>query len=377
MTSHFSIYGRSFLVGICLFSNLLSQYNGDDIIRKGVDAFYNYNYNISNDILDKAIYQFPEHPSVHLVWVASQWRYDESRLSIETIYDNFENNLSKAERSYDSLMVENPNDMNYQLYYGSSLGLKARIYLGQKKWLSTLYSAYSGFRVIQNVHLSDSSIIDSYLPIGIVEYYTGMGNIFVRTAAEVLGITPSKKEGLKKMEKVANEGQWAWMEAMSVLSYIYQFFDIDQIKGLRYSKIIAEKYPNNFDFQIHFTESLLQNNQLEKALYRLESHNDNLQFLTKNYQKRYRSYVDYLWAHYFYLSGQNGMSLNYAENSIKNYSAELDVWLANAYLLKGKLLDISNKRYEAKLAYRKCLFTNNQTQANNLAKLYLEQPFKK
>jgi hypothetical protein len=225
--------------------------------------------------------------------------------------------------------------------------------------------------------LSDSSIIDSYLPIGIVEYYTGMGNIFVRTAAEVLGITPSKKEGLKKMEKVANEGEWAWMEAMSVLSYIYQFFDIDQIKGLRYSKIIAEKYPNNFDFQIHFTESLLQNNQLEKARYRLESHNDNLQFLTKNYQKRYRSYVDYLWAHYFYLSGQNGMSMNYVENSIKNYSAELDVWLANAYLLKGKLLDISNKRYEAKLAYRKCLSTNNQTQANNLAKLYLEQPFKK
>ena len=158
---------------------------------------------------------------------------------------------------------------------------------------------------------------------------------------------------------------------------VYQFFDIDQIKGLRYSKIIAEKYPNNFDFQIHFTESLLQNNQLEKARYRLESHNDNLQFLTKNYQKRYRSYVDYLWAHYFYLSGQNGMSLNYVENSIKNYSAELDVWLANAYLLKGKLLDISNKRYEAKLAYRKCLSTNNQTQANNLAKLYLEQPFKK
>ena len=96
MTSHFSIYGRSFLVGICLFSNLISQYNGDDIIRKGVDAFYNYNYDLSNEILDKAIFQFPGHPSVHLVWVASQWRYDESRLPIETIYDNFENNLSKV-----------------------------------------------------------------------------------------------------------------------------------------------------------------------------------------------------------------------------------------------------------------------------------------
>ena len=108
---------------------------------------------------------------------------------------------------------------------------------------------------------------------------------------------------------------------MYYLTFI-NFLILIKIKGLRYSKIIAEKYPNNFDFQIHFTESLLQNNQLEKARYRLESHNDNLQFLTKNYQKRYRSYVDYLWAHYFYLSGQNGMSLNYVENSIKNYSAE-------------------------------------------------------
>ena len=376
MKAFFRAYGI-FVFLFLFFSIIFGQRPGDKLIREGVDAFYNYEYQKSNEILSKAIQEFPDHPSVQVAWVASQWRFDESRLAIKSIYNNFERNLSRAESIYDSLLYVYPNHPEYLLYYGSAQGLKARIHLGQKKWLSTFYAAYNGFVTIQNAHELDSTLIDAFLPIGIVEYYAGMGNVFVRTAAELFGISPSKEEGLRKMELTALKGEWAWMEAMSVLSYLYQFFDINYERGLKFSKIIAEKYPNNFDFQIHYTQSLLQNNMLKDARIRLIEHEKKLNYLTKNYKNRYRSYVDFLWAHLNFKISEYDASLIYINKCIDNYSSELDVWLANAFLMRGNIYDQKKMRYQARMSYRKCISINNQTHAVSMAKIYLDEPFKK
>ena len=44
------------------------------------------------------------------------------------------------------------------------------------------------------------------------------------------------------MEISASESEWAWMESMSVLAYIYQFFDLNPEKGLAYMNTLSNKY---------------------------------------------------------------------------------------------------------------------------------------
>ena len=66
-----------------------------------------------------------------------------------------------------------------------------------------------------------------------IEWYSGLSNPVVQIAAQTLGVDPSRTNGIKKMEIAANESSWAWMEAMSILSVIYQFFDLNE-------KILAE-----------------------------------------------------------------------------------------------------------------------------------------
>ena len=360
---------------ITVFSLLNAQHPGDIEVRRGTDAFYNYEYERSVKVLDSARKKYPGHPGVHVAWVAAKWRSDESTLSKGEVYKNFESNLDDIELVYDSLLAENPSDPDYLLYYGTTKGLKARILLGQKKWIPTLISAYRGFRIVQKVEQMDSTLLDLYLPIGIVEYYAGMSNVLLKAGAGLFGLEASKKEGLRKMEIAAIQSPWAWTEAMSILSFIYQFVDIDVERGYLLSKKLVEKYPNNYDYKIHYVQSLLQKGELKLAEEKLTKLNVTLLEQRPRHQELFTSYVHYLWAYYYYLNGDEERALNFSNLSIDNYYSDLDAFLGEAYLLRGKIMDKRGKRMEAVIAYKKCIKLGNYTYAIQLAKKYLDDPF--
>ena len=360
---------------VFLLSILSGQRPGDAEVRRGADAFYNYEYEQSVKILDNSRKKYPNHPGVHIAWVAAKWRSDESTLSRENVYKNFDKNLDVIELVYESLLAENPSDPEYLLYHGTTKGLKARILLGQKKWIPTLFSAYKGFRIIQKVEQIDSTLLDLYLPIGIVEYYAGMSNVLIKAGAELFGLEASKQEGLRKMEIAATQSPWAWTEATSILSFIYQFVDIDIERGYLLSKKLVEKYPNNYDYKIHYVQSLLQKGDLQLARELLEELNESLNKQRPRHQELFTSYVYYLWAYYYYLNGDEGKALNFSNLSIDNYYSDLDAFLGESYLLKGKIMDKQGKRMEAVVAYKKCVKLGNYTNAIKLAEEYLNNPF--
>ena len=211
----------------CFFTCLFSQHPGDLKVREGVDAFYNFEYEKSLRILSSARTEYPSHPVVHAVWAAAWYQYDQSQFSEKKVYSNFESRLQKVEKIYDSLAAIHPNQTNYLLFLGTVQSLKARIHLGQKRFLSTFYSAYKGMRMIQKANTGPYQTKDSLLPIGIVEWYSDLSNPVVKLAAHSIGVRPSRYKGISKMEISASESEWAWMESMSVLAYIYQFFDYE------------------------------------------------------------------------------------------------------------------------------------------------------
>jgi len=363
------------LIFVFLFTNLIAQRPGDDMVREGVDAFYNYDYDRSITILTQARKDFPENPVVHVTWAAAHWRRNEAYLPQDQIYTNLKTDLDEIEVIYTTLLDEYPDHPEYLLYLGTTRGLKARILLGQKKWIPTLLSAYKGFRVIQKALDKDPNLKDAYLPIGIVEYYAGLSNILVKVGVELFGLDAAREEGIRKMEIAATQSPWAWTEAMSILSFIYQFSDINNPRGLEVSRTLAEKYPNNFDFQVHYTEALLRNGQLKIAKKELNHLNEALPKLTKRHQEWFRSYLNYVWGHYYFLIGEDDRAMGFLNKCINLYNAELDAILANAYLLKGQIHDKKGQRVEAAITYKKCIKLDNHAYAIILAKQYLDEPF--
>lgn len=360
----------------CILSLSFAQHPGDEMVTEGVDAFFNYEFEKSIEVLSKAREEYPNHPVVHVVWAAAWYHYDQSMFSADRVYIKFEKRINDIELLYDSLVTAFPDNSEYLLYQGTSQSLKARIYLGQKKYLSTFYAAYQGFRAIQKSSQGSNTIKDVYLPLGVIEWYAGLKNPLIQIAARGMGINPSREEGIKKMEVAANESSWAWIEAMSILAITYQFFDLNRKKGLLVSQVISKKYPDNLGYGLYYSLGLMQNGNIEEAEKKLKFLDDQIAIQRPYHQKRYNPYLSYLWANYYFLLDDKKSAIKYLRKCIDNYDSDLDIFLSSAFLLKGKIHDMQNDRFEAKRYYKKCIKLNNQTAAIDFAKQYLNEPFK-
>ncbi|MBT6942355.1 MAG: hypothetical protein HN999_03995, partial [Candidatus Marinimicrobia bacterium] len=100
---------------IFTLSILLSQHPGDKAVRAGVDAFYNYEFDKSIQILTQARKDFPNHPGVHVTWAAAHWRRNEAYLPQDEIYSNLDANLDEIQKIYEDQLEKFPDHPEYML----------------------------------------------------------------------------------------------------------------------------------------------------------------------------------------------------------------------------------------------------------------------
>ena len=352
-----------------------NYYLGDSLVQEGVVAFYNYEFDRSVVILEKARKDYPDHPGVHLIWVASKWVRSQAYDSTVETYKILEDDLSLIHPKYEELEGKYKYDPIYKLYQGSAMGLAARVSLGEKKWLKTLYRSYKGFSIIQEVANNSPEIIDAQLPIGIVEYFAGISNSLLRWAVNMYGLEASRKTGIDKIEIAADKGKWSWIEAKAILCNLYLWVEDDPLLALGHAKDLAEKFPGNYWFSLMYCESLIRNKDLLEAKKLLNVMDRMIIDLTIKQKKWYIPYQNYEMALLNFYSGDYIKTLKLVNKTIKDYNGELDIILGNAYLLEGMAHDKLFRRDKAKVSYKNCIELENFSNAIILSKKYLSQPY--
>ncbi len=368
---------RFFIFAVLSLSIINSQgyYLGDSLVQEGVDAFYNYEFDSSIEILNQAREQYPNHPGVHLIWATSRWVRSQANDAIEQTYIILENDLSTIEPIYEELILKNPNDPNYRLYYGSAVGLKARVSMGKKEWLKTLYRSYKGFSLINEISNSHPEIVDVQLPIGIVEYYSGISNALLRWTINIMGLDPSIESGLDKITDAANNGRWSWIEAKAIICNLYLWVEDDPILALPHARELAYHFPKNYWFNLLYLESLIRTSKIDDAYDLMKKMDRMLGELTKRQKTWYGPYQEYEKALLHFYKKDYEKTLKFVSETIENYSGELDVILGNAFLLQGMAHDKLNQRDEAKVSYKNCIDVDNFSSAMVKAKKYLERTY--
>lgn len=367
------------IIAVIILSRISAEdyYKGDTLIKKGVYAFYNYDFDEAVSILDNARNQFPDHPGVHLIWAASRWVRAQAYEPIEETYLILQDDLDEIVPIYDNLVKKYVNDYNYGLYQGSTIGLYARLSLGKKQWLKTLYHAHKGFRIINDVYKNSPQIIDSQLPIGIVEYYGGISQSIFRWAIKLYDLQPSTESGLQRISLSADEGHWSWIEAKSILSNLYLWVEDEPILALEHTQDLVKQFPNNFYFNLLHLESLIRTNNIELSHDLLKEMEININNLTDRQIDWYLPYLLYEKALFTFYQKEFSTALELVTRTITNYTAELDIILGNAYLLQGMIYDKINLRGKAKASYYHCINLDNFSSSIEKAELYLKQPFYK
>jgi len=342
---------------------------------EGVRSFYNYEFDRSIDILTEARLQYPDHPGVHFIWSSSKYYISQGIDPVHATYDTLDKVLNQIEPIYKRFVEKEPSNNEYKLYLGSTRGLKARSSLGNKDWISVLVQAYRGFSIIEKVAKEDPELIDAQLPIGIVEYYASVSNIFIRWAVNLYGLESSKELALEKIANAAKNSKWAWIEASGIISFIYLWLEEMPYDAVLYTSKLSKEFPNNFYFNILYLESLIKTNMLTDARNLTIELDKKYETLTRRQKDWYGSYLDYEKALLLFFENNYLKVLPLIDRAINNYSGELDIILGNLFLLKGKVLDVQGNRREAVKYYNKCIKLDNFSYAIAESKQYLSVPF--
>ncbi|MBT6937273.1 MAG: hypothetical protein HN982_06790 [Candidatus Marinimicrobia bacterium] len=350
-------------------------YSGDDTLKLGVQAMYNYEYDTAIHYTNLVKDHYPDNPGAPLVWAAAKWIKTQANSTTEASTDTLELYISKVIPIYESMVERHSDDPIYQLYFGSAKGLSARISLGEKNWIQTLIRAYSGFSLIEDAYKQNPDLKDALLPFGIVEYYGGISSSFIQWLIDVYGLNPSISAGLNKMEEAAEQSSWAWIEAKGILSFLYLWVENQPSWALKHTTDLVEAFPNNYYFYLLHLESVIRTGNKNESIIILSKNKQMESVLTPRQLSWYKPYALYEKALFEYEFGDLDTSLEYALMVTNDYDAELDIILGNALLHAGKIYDLKNRRNEAISFYNTCIELNNFSASMSIAKKYIQTPF--
>ena len=129
-----------------------------------------------------------------------------------------------------------------------------------------------------------------------------MINIFIRWAVNLYGLETSKDLALEKITNAALNSKWAWIEASGIVSFIYLWLEDTPYDAVPFTRRLSKEFPDNFNFNILYLESLIKTNMLVDAKNLIELLDKRHGLLTKRQKDWYGPYLDYEKALLLFLS---------------------------------------------------------------------------
>ena len=344
----------------CLSCSLTADYSwqrspAEPIVEKGVNALYNYKFSQAITLLDSARIIDPHHPLVPFVRIAAKWLHTQVNSGYAASYEMILEETKAAIPVYENLITQFPQDPEYYLYLGSTYGIRARIALANKDWLDVLYNGYQGLKHIRKAKDMDDMLMDVYMPMGIMSYFTCMSPAPIQWAAAIVDLSSRCEVGLAQLNIAAEKSHYSWMEASNVLSYAYLHLERDYENARRIILPLSKQFPGHPFFAFLKGELLAKTERweaLNEFLPQLEIFARNGPFLQQNECQLKLAYIKGIKA---FKTGDYEESIRQTTWMLENYHMEFD-WLKGfAYLLRGQSYEAIGEFGLANVDYKEVL----------------------
>ena len=331
----------SFIIILLFLSVLLSANNreyspAELIVQDGINAMYNYEFENAITILDSAWGIDNTHPVTPFVLIAAKWLHTQTKEGYDASYETINSEVDATAPIYKSLISQYPDKAEYYLYLGSTFGIRARTALAGKAWLDVLYFGYQGLKYIRLAQDMDETLMDVYMPIGLMEYFACLSAAPVKWGASLMGLSTDCEVGLKHLEIAANESHYSWIEASNVLTYAYLHIERDYLKAEEVISPLADQFPGHPYFAFLKGEFLAKTNQweaLDELLPELREFASKGPFLQQNECQLKLAYIEGLKS---YHKKDYSTAISKCNWILTNYHMEFD-WLKGfAYFLRAQ-----------------------------------------
>ena len=342
-----------YFISCFLLSCLCASYSWDiSQSQSNVDSaivdLYNYNFDLSLELLDKAQKIDPNHPVIPFLKTTAIWLKIQTDVGHEESYKALKSSFDESIPIYQKLIKENPENPEYYLYLGSLYGLLTRIELGYGHWFKALLPTIRGYKYIKKSNSLDPNLYDSYTPIGMSIYYICLNNDFIRYSSSVLGFNTNCDISIEYLEIGSIQSYYSWIEANNALSYIYLYIERDYQSSENKIDILINKFPNNPFYHFIKAEILCRGKRwdeymdLRPTLVKMSNHQ------SKIIRDECTLKLRYLDANKYYNDRQYDIAIKLLTNNINTYNMEFDWLLGLSYYLRAKSYIELNDQANAK-----------------------------
>jgi hypothetical protein len=254
----------------------------DTLRAEGYEALYNLDYEGARRRFQKMIELAPDHPVGAQSMAASLWvqQLNESWELKATLYsdkaltnkgtkdksdqkpvdkkqvDEFRKWTRQAKQLAQARLKRDARDVEALYFLGAAEGLEAAYAAGvERKYMSALRTGSSAVDHHRKVLELAPEFRDAELTIGLQNYVIGSLSLPLKMLAKTVGVSGSKKRGLKELERVASEGHWARDVARTLLVDLYKR-EKRWDDAIATARELSEKYQHNYLFKLQLADAL-------------------------------------------------------------------------------------------------------------------------
>jgi hypothetical protein len=248
----------------------------DTLRAEGYEALYNLDYEGARRRFQKMVDLAPDHPAGAQSFAASLWmqQLNESWELKATLYsdekaetrtkpkvdqkqvDEFRKWTRRAKQLAEARLKRNERDVEALYFLGAAEGLEAAFAAGvERKYMPALRTGSSAVNCHRKVLELEPEFHDAELTIGLQHYVIGSLSLPLKMLAKTVGVSGSKKRGLKELERVAKEGEWARDMARVLLVDLYKR-EKRWDDAIATSRDLSSKYPRNYLFKLQLADAM-------------------------------------------------------------------------------------------------------------------------
>ncbi len=350
-------------------------------LSAGTTAVYMLDFKTARKHFERAIEIDPDHPAAYFFQLMEIW--------YELTYDSLANRNSQTEKILEyqaelasrkaEAYTKNPKTaaVGY-LYWGGAQGAKGWYHVTRSNWIRAYFAGKKGYAYMQKVLEIDPKLTDAYLGVGMYEYYAATLGPTLKALAS-FAISGDKAEAVRDLTIAQTQSRFVRFEAAYFLWNAYAM-EGNHEEAHRRALELKKSFPESPLFRWCEVCVLLQEKKWHDALKVCEEYSA-LTFSGPQDENARNPFHKLLTKIYYhaglaaYNLGDIQRAKTYFDKTI-DQECEFQGWKVLAYLRRGEIFDIENKRMEAQAKYRAVLKYPDVYDSHKIARRRIRKSYK-
>ena len=233
---------------------------------EAINNMYNYKFALADKEFRWLRLRYPSHPMPYFMMGMAEWWKIVPNTDVES-YDNrclalMDTTITLAENLYDK--SENKTEPSF--FLAAAYSFKARIYSERKKWTKATFAGKNALKYLEQCRGKGDLNPELMFGDGLYNYYAKWIPENYALLKPILMFFPkgNKEQGIRELEKTANNAFYTRVEARYFLLQIYSM-ENQYDKAYDMSKFMTEQYPDNPFFERYYARSAFVKGKLTEA----------------------------------------------------------------------------------------------------------------